>query len=539
MTRPGLVRTIGSRTNAGRFAPATLLRAASVALGLVLALSCPNARADEALVRAVGAALRPGVEKGSTVAVAVADGLTGHALLATPNAGDPLLPASNLKLVTSAVALGQFGADAVLETKLLVVGDDLVVVGGGDPALGDPALEARRGRTPMAVFDGWADALRRAGVVRVAGDLVVVDPVFDGQLLHPTWNDFNRRQWYGAPVAGVNFNTNCVTFRFVPTIPGEPARVQTLPPAGGFAVKGSVTTTRKNGKHDPVLDKRLLPQDGRSVYTVRGRVKQEAGPFDKPVDDPRSFFGEALKARLAARGVAVAGTVRVANRSAHDDLKRGRPIATHRTPLVDVLGRVNTNSQNMMAEALTKLNGWAYEQRHGKGLPGSWASGHEAAVVFLKRLGIDTLPLVVADGSGLSRENRVSANLLARLLVYMLRDHPDGEHYLASLARTGGDGSLRKRMPPLSGRVFAKTGHINGVSALSGYVFATNGRVAVFSILYNDLKGGAWQAKRQQDAAVEAIAAWLEAQPPVVVDDPEVREAMRHVGLLEAGTGQD
>lgn len=486
----------------------------------------------------VGKALGPGAKKGATVVVVVVDGLTGQTLLTTPNADAAFIPASNMKLVTSATALDLYGPEARLTTTLAISGDDLVVIGGGDPGLGDPTLEAKAGRTPMSVFDEWEAALRRRGVGLITGDVVVVDAVFAGPTTHPTWGDANKLQWYGAPVAGVNFNDNCVDFTFLPSQKsGGMASVRVLPPAGGFVVNGKVKTTRDVKKHNPILDKRPSPSEtGDSIYTVGGWVAREAGPYSKPVDDPRRFFGEVLKAALQERGIRVLGGVRVVETPIE-----GRPVASRDTPLLAVLRRVNTNSQNMMAEALAKLNGLSHQI--DQGVPrdearGSWASGHEAAVTFLRGIGIDTLPLAAADGSGLSRENRVSANLLAGLLTHMLRQHEHGEYFLDSLAVSGVRGSLRNRMKSLEGRVYGKTGTINGVSTLSGYVFAENGRVAVFSILHNDIKGGSSPYRAQQDAAVQAIAAWLEGHPTVELDAPsvptEVGEAMRHVGLVGA-----
>lgn len=492
----------------------------------------------DSLRSAVGDALSPGAERGATVSVVVVDALTGQTLLTTPNADAALIPASNMKLVTTATALDLRGPEAELSTTLMMAGDDLVVVGGGDPALGDPALEAEAGRTAMSVFDDWAAALRKQRVRKIDGDIIVVDTVFAGPLAHPTWGQANQLQWYGAPVAGVNFNDNCVDFTFVPgKKSGSAVTVKTSPPSGGFVVQGKVKTTKDVKKHNPILDKRPAPtEDGQSIFTVRGLAAREAGPYSKPVDDPRLFFGETLKAALQERGIKVAGEVRVVEQAID-----GRTIASHRTPLLAVLGRVNTNSQNMMAEALAKLNGLSHQLANGASADearGSWASGHEAAVSFLKRIGIDTLPLTAADGSGLSRENRVSAELLSGLLAHMLRDHEHGEYFLGSLAISGVRGSLRNRMKSLGGRVYGKTGTIRGVSALSGYVFAKNGRVAVFSILHNDIKGGSSPYRAEQDAAVEAIAAWLEDQPAARPNRPgvpvEVGEAMRHVGLVGA-----
>ncbi|MEM9913707.1 MAG: D-alanyl-D-alanine carboxypeptidase/D-alanyl-D-alanine-endopeptidase [Planctomycetota bacterium] len=466
------------------------------------------------------------------VAVVVVDALTGETLFANRHANEGFIPASNMKLVTSATSLDLYGPEAELTTTLAIAGNDLIVIGTGDPGFGDPTLAARQGRTAMSVLDDWATALRDAGVVRIRGDLVVIDTVFDDELFHPTWSAANRLQWYGAPVAGVNFNDNCVDFTFVPTTRGKAATIETVPPVAGdgFVIRGKIESRGDGGEHAPVLDKRPTPDKNRSVYAVRGGITQTAGPYSRPVDDPRRFLGETLKAHLATHGITVRGDVRLADRIDARTAQRSRVIAKHQTPLVDVLGRVNTNSQNMMAEALAKLNGWAHELHQGNDeARGTWAGGHAAAVAFLQSQGIDTQAVVSADGSGLSRENRVSAAVLAQLLETMLTEHEHGEHFLNSLAISGTRGSLVRRLQSLNGRVYAKTGTIRRVSTLSGYVFAENGRVAIFSIMHNGNGSG---FRGQQDRAVEAIAAWLEGQPAVEIEDPEVIEAMEHVGLL-------
>ncbi|MBB6430851.1 D-alanyl-D-alanine carboxypeptidase/D-alanyl-D-alanine endopeptidase [Algisphaera agarilytica] len=505
-------------------------------VAMFLAFTGGGAAADESLAASLNTALSQPSKNKSKVSAVVVDVHTGDTLYANRYANDGFIPASNMKLVTSAVALHTYGPEAKFTTTLAVAGDDLLVIGTGDPAFGDAKLAERDGRTPMSVLDDWAMALRNAGIVKIKGDLVVIDTVFDDKLVHPTWSSNNRLQWYGAPVAGVSFNSNCVDFTFVPTSAGKSATILTVPAEGGFVVQGSVKTVGKDGKHNPVLGKRPAPEKGMSVYTVRGNLKQRSGPHPKPVDDPRLFLGEVLKAHFARHGIEIAGHVRLEERVTSEMAQRSRVIATHQTALPDILGRVNTDSQNMMAEALAKLNGWAYELRQGNLRDrGTWIGGHAAAIAFLKSQGIDTVSVVSADGSGLSRDNRVSAAVLARLLETMLRDHEHSEYYLDSLAVSGVRGSFRKRLKSLTGRVFAKTGTINGVSSLSGYVFADNGRIAAFSILHNGPAGG---FRQQQDRAVQAISDWLNDQPGVAIEDPDVVEAMRHVGLLAEPVAQ-
>ncbi len=522
--------------------PKLMLGVAGLACLLLISQALAQTPGQAELIASLDAALHQSAKSKSNVSAVVLDARTGQTLYANAHANDGFIPASNLKLLTAAVTLDTYGPEAKFTTTLAVAGDDLVVIGTGDPGLGDPTLAAKNNRTAMSVLDDWATALRHAGIVRIPGDLIVIDTVFDGQLVHPSWSENNRLQWYGAPVAGVNFNNNCVDFTFAPApapgnniAPGNNALVETVPPAGGFVVQGKVQAVGKDGKHSPILGKKPAPENGQSVYVVRGSVKTTAGPYSKPVDDPRMFLGQALKAHLATRGIEVVGKVRLDTQVDARLAQQSRVMATHQTALVDVMRRVNTDSQNMMAEALAKLNGWANELRQGDpDARGTWAGGHAAAIAFLQRRGIDTTSVIAADGSGLSRDNRVSAAVLAQLLDHMLREHEHGEFYLDSLAVAGVSGSLERRLQDLAGRVYAKTGTINGVSALSGYVFAENGHIAAFSILHN---GPAAGFRQQQDRAVQAIAAWLNAQPAVAIDDPEVIEAMEHVGLLASTPG--
>ncbi|MEM7577124.1 MAG: D-alanyl-D-alanine carboxypeptidase/D-alanyl-D-alanine-endopeptidase [Planctomycetota bacterium] len=465
---------------------------------------------DRQLAAAVDEALRPGLDAGARVAVRLLDADTGQVLLETPNADKAFIPASNMKLVTSATALDLYGPAHQLSTTFAVNNEMLVIVAGGDPAFGDPALLEDRGMTPMSEFDRLADALTSAGITALPGGVMVVDALFDQQLVHPSWHPANLLHWYGAPVAGVSFNDNCIDITFKPNEPGEPAELDLTPPAANFDIRGEAITATLE-EHGPELAK--VPD--KNIYEVGGKVGRVGGPYSKPVQDPRSFLASATAAALRDRGLKVGPGLSV--RTEPFEISN-TAACTHvvKTPLLDVLGRVNTNSQNMMAEAVSKLNGLAYDEATGVKKPrGSWEAGHRAAVDFLRRTDIDPATLVAADGSGLSRDNRVSAALISDLLLQMLTRHEHGEHFVGTMAISGVRGSVRNRMGDgtMKGRVYAKTGTIRGVSALSGYVFHDSGRVVVFSILHNDIQGSATPYRHQQDAAVAAIWQWLDAQP--------------------------
>jgi serine-type D-Ala-D-Ala carboxypeptidase/endopeptidase (penicillin-binding protein 4) len=173
----------------------------------------------------------------------------------------------------------------------------------------------------------------------------------------------------------------------------------------------------------------------------------------------------------------------------------------------DALARINKNSQNNFAEAFAKILGRAYAARQGRDVRGSWPAGEEAVKAFLARNGIDTTGVVVADGSGLSRDNRVTSRMISDVFRVMWR-HRDRKTFFDNLTISGTDGTIGSRLKDLKGRVHAKTGFIGGVRSLSGYVKNDAGRWLVFSIIYNGFSGSAGPYEDLQDNALRVLAAW-------------------------------
>ena len=190
-------------------------------------------------------------------------------------------------------------------------------------------------------------------------------------------------------------------------------------------------------------------------------------------------------------------------------------VATHETTVAELLPRINKNSQNMLAEGLCKLLGRAYDARRWRPAPGSWASGSDAIHAFLSKLSIDSGRIVIADGSGLSRDNRVTTRVISDLLVKM-RGHEHGQVFFDSLSVGGVDGTIRSRFADKIGQVHAKTGYIGGVRSLSGYAPAKNGSTMVFSFIYNKIDGGVKPYEDLQDQAVRIVMSWpaLDYAPP-------------------------
>ncbi len=410
----------------------------------------------------------------------------------------PYTPASNMKILTSTTALDLLGADCTLKTYLARDGDDLWLIGGGDPALGDPRLAKKYNHHITAVFDDWAQVLVQRGIKEISGNLYYDDAILDAEHVHKTWGE-STLHWYGAPIAGLAFNDNCVDITVRPTEYGHPADFSIVPPLPSLKV---INECVSRPRHDPTLVK--LP--GENTYKLTGTCAKEEELKSKPVEDAGRFTAEVLRMQLAAQGITIAGEIRHAPQPLGGKYPppANKLIATAETPLREVLGRVNTNSNNMMADTLCKLAGRAFAARQGRDVPGSWADGGLAIHAFLKAGGIDDRAVVVADGSGLSDENKVTARVLTELFARM-KSRPDADLFVDSLAKGGINGTLEKRYAGYENHVFAKTGQIDGVRALSGYAKAKCGQWVIFSIIYNHIPGEVEPYEALQDEAVKLL----------------------------------
>lgn len=490
-----------------RLAFALLLLAPAIAAGQAL---------QDALNQAIGSAqLGPNARTG----VFILD-IPNDRILARINETTPLIPASNAKLLTSAAALRVLGPDYAFRTYLLVNEDgSITVVGSGDPGLGDP--EILEHADPPTKFEELITTLARAvaahGVESVP-EIVIDDRVFDRQAIHPEWPRDQLDRHYCAPVAGVNVMRNVVSIipRPSPSGPGNKAEAWMIPRAGWLRLVVEAVTV---GEGENIF---RVDRDAQgTTYTVRGRIRLPSTyAAEVAVPEPARHFGALLAQELERQGIevgqenrSVIKEVRLIELDA--DQPSGEPIAWIDTPIAHAVGRCNKDSVNLYAEALLKRSGSALTKA-----PGSWANG--AAAVrsqIVDHLGHEhAASTIISDGSGLSRENQVRADTLARWLVAAFEDSEIRKTFLDSLP-TVGEGTLTKRFRKHKPRhlVLAKTGTINGVSALSGYVIhEPSGYAVAFAIINNDLKGarGTRAARALQESIVLAIDRYVSQNAP-------------------------
>jgi D-alanyl-D-alanine carboxypeptidase/D-alanyl-D-alanine-endopeptidase (penicillin-binding protein 4) len=476
-----------------RLPTAFFLIVALAASGCSTAPLAPVGSADPLLAaRLDPILLAPGV----TVAARVIELPSGRELYAR-DADRAMMPASNFKLVTTATALDLFGPGRTFPTRLALAGQDLYLIGSGDPGLGDSTIAGWSKKESLDHFEPFLQALRRRGLTHLSGKLFYDDHAFDDQWTHPSWSRSFREFWYAAPVAGLNFNDNCIDVTVHPTTRSKPVTFDVVPPTAGITIVNQCVT---GDRQAPNIHRDRNP----TTYILTGTCARKASLASKPVDNPGYFTADALRTYLAAHGVTIDGPiVHLARRFDN----QGQVIATVTTaPLAGLIKRMNKPSQNLFAEALSKLSGEEYRRLHPDFTGTSWQAGGAAATDFFTRHHISTASFRAADGSGLSRENRVTARLLTDLLATM-STQPYAQAFKDSLPIAGIDGSLKNRLKPVRGQVQAKTGSIGGVRALSGYATTPDGRTLAFSLLCNDIQGDEDAAVQRMDKAVEALLA--------------------------------
>ena len=439
-------------------------------------------------------------------AVEVRSLATGEELFAL-NSERLVMPASNMKIVTLAAAAERLGWDHRFETTLVssaplrdgILYGDLVVVGGGDPT-----INARDGRAGQ-VFDGWAADLRAAGVAAVAGRVVADDRAFGGEALGDGWSWDYLAYGYAAPVSALQFGEDLVTLAVTPgATPGAPATIAVTPETSGLVVENRVTTGEAGARVSLGLGR--LP--GQRHLEVTGTVPAggEAVARTASVDDPAEAFAGAARAALAARGIEVWGGVAVAGRNGGSEVRREGERVLARSlspPLADVATVLMKVSQNLYAETLLRALG------RGEG-HGSVEAGRRAVREVLDGWGLDPGALVQYDGSGLSRYNYVTADLIVGILGRLHGDPRHREPFLATLPIGGQDGTIGGRFKGTraEGNVRAKTGSIANVRALSGYVTTRDGEALVFSIIANHFTVPSSVVDYATDTAVERLASF-------------------------------
>jgi len=438
-------------------------------------------------------------------------------MLYEQNARSTLVPASNSKLIATAAAMAALGPQFQFKTLFGILDNDLVVIGAGDPSLGDAQM---CGDEPItAIFDRLAEQLLARKITRISGRLIVDISAFEATYRHENWPANQRDKWYEAPVAALNFNDNCVDL--AAGSDGNQGGWLKIIPDGRFIRQQTRFIPGK--RRMTIIDSHW--EENWTLVTNVNVGDLAAGPISLPIDDPPRFFAQLLQQQLLDKGIEIAGPI-VFQKIIKPDgglPEKFTPILEHRSRnLGEIIQRTNQNSQNLFAECLFKRIGLEFSrQLGGEGPVGSWKTGRMAAHCFLQdKVGFDVAGsgLVIDDGSGLSPANRISPDCLASVLYHATRQ-PWASDFVASLASPGEDGTLRNRMKGTlaDDRIRAKTGYISGASTLSGYVADGRGHVRIlFSMIFNNFaRGQLWRVLQVQDKICIKLAAYADGLEPL------------------------
>jgi serine-type D-Ala-D-Ala carboxypeptidase/endopeptidase (penicillin-binding protein 4) len=484
-------------------------------LGACLGFLTPLSTAFADLEGDVQRALRTINLRKAKASISVRDADTDTELVAI-DSQRPLMPASNMKVLTTGAFLHAFGKDFSFRTRLVRAHDDMVILGDGDPAFGDPELLSemtytdaqgveRKGLDVEALLSVWVNAIKKEQLTSI-DELIIDARIFDSVAFHPKWPKDQYKEDYCAEVWGFNFHHNVLQVWPRPRVGGS-ADVSRIAPDAPWLVRENNTRSRTGSQDRHTFWINRPPNQ--NTVTFNGNVKSAAtDPISVTLHNNPEFFARLFAERLRSAGIAV----RLHRAATADDpsFLEGNQVGPEvRTPIATALYRCNTDSDNLYAECLLKRLGRAVSKS-----PGSWENGTSALRhAVAERLANPTLAATVSpdDGSGLSRENRVSAAALTAWLNSFHRDSDLGPMFRESLAIGGQTGTVKKRFKDIERTgcvVLCKTGYIRGVSCLSGYVTGPNGKTLSFSVLCNELVEGdaVSKARTLQERVVTAIA---------------------------------
>ena len=381
------------------------------------------------------------------------------------NADKFFTPASSAKLLVSAAALLELGADYRIKTPVYSVGSSptltsLRLKGQGDPTITTLSLK------------NIVHQLQTQGVQRIE-NLIIDDSYFDSAAINPTWEWLDVHSYFATAVNSTILNQNTVTLTLFPQQIGQSVKYtwSDAIAANQWQVVNEAVTGKADIEYDVELDGDL----GKPLLQLRGELAVNEPPdvWDLAVVDPALYFLESLRSHLNLSGIIVnRGTV--VDSPYREELET-ELLILYSPPLQEILAEINQSSNNLYTEVLGKIL--------AKKLNLDTAT--EAVNLSLTEIGIKPDEYVLVDASGLSRQNLITPQTLVKIL-HLMSQTPQAESYRQSLA-TVGQGTLKRRFVNTSiDGLWAKTGTLTGISALAGYLFNDEYPTIIFSILVNN-----------------------------------------------------
>lgn len=411
------------------------------------------------------------------------------------NANKYFMPASNMKSYSVAAAIDQLSpnfrfvtsvyANAKPESNGTVRGN-LIIYGRGDPSISTSFNDGDYYKG----IDALADKIAQAGVRRIEGSLVGDETYFNSKSIPYGWEWDDLQWYYGAEISSLSVNNNSVDLKISPGAVGSPTRVSILPANRQFRIINKTQTTPRGTKRQIRVTKRL----GENVLEITGKMPENDNGYAGyiAVSRPANLFVEILKQRLQQKGITVRGAARAMNMDDRGGMKLQTENLVEITklqsvPLRMIAEKTMKPSQNLYTELILRALG---EERGDKTdiEKTSLQKGKEVVQNVLRKAGVAPDSVVQYDASGLSRHNLITPDSAVKLYKYM-NSSPHAFAWRNSLTIGGVDGTLKRRFLGTSAasNVRGKTGTIDQVSALTGYVTSKSGEKFVFSVLTNNL----------------------------------------------------
>jgi D-alanyl-D-alanine carboxypeptidase/D-alanyl-D-alanine-endopeptidase (penicillin-binding protein 4) len=411
----------------------------------------------------------------ANIGVNVVDLKTGKSLYAR-NESRFFLPASNMKLFTTALALEKLGPERRFITRLIRDSSgDLVLVGAGDPSMNGrtyPYQRDTKAGSGLTAIEDLADQALASGLREVRGDVVGDDRLYPWAPYPASWTQEDAVHESGAPISALSVGDNVVTISISPAPnTGDLASLALDPPLEYFAIDNRITTV--SGAGLPQI--RVMRSPGSRQILLSGTIPQKGGAVREQmaVDDPALYAACALYDALTRRGVLVRGRPIARHRSGADEYEAlsGETLATRTSPpLSQLLQLLDKVSENLHAELMLRA-----------------AGGLDSMSSFLSEIGAAPGDSRIDDGSGLSRNDQVTPKLVTRLLAHMYKSK-DRDVWISMLPVGAQDGTLSKRLCCSSDShlIHAKTGTLARAITLSGYAQTKSQGWLAFSILINN-----------------------------------------------------
>ncbi len=409
------------------------------------------------------------------------------------NSDVPFIPASTNKLITTGTALFNLGINFTINTEIYtddmnlndgIINGNIYFKGKGDPTI------------TTATLDSLIRSIKKQSIYKITGDIIIDDTFFEETFERNEWIEDENISVPLPPISSVTVNYNSITLKVTGSKKiNQKAFVEGSEDSGYFTI---VNKTKTSNRTTRLLAVSNFTGSGETI-TITGTIRKN---FTR-------YLRVHIKNSAAYTGHLVASLIKKQNIQFNGKIKKGsipklvNLIAMNKTPLIEFLKPINKNSNNFYAEHLFLIIGGEYSGGYGSPFDAS-----QAINSFLKSIHIYNKDFNIVDGSGISRKNSISTRMLVNFLNHIYLTPGIFNEYYNSLSIPQIDGTLQNRMSSLfpPDRMRAKTGTLNGVVSLAGYVVSKSGDLLIFAINFNYSKGNTYKLRQIQDDIITLIA---------------------------------